>query len=314
LLIRSIDDALVRLPGHSEDTRSHLEATLDALVLYGDLLELPLEDESGSRRHLFLGPPSFIHRQSGVVLLIGVRPDGAPLLSGSLSEDIEYEAHVRRLQLGPELGLEALIDDGLMEIRAEQWLRCPPMSAASELVADYAARLSATGDSGALEHVRVLDPVTPSTYYRGRWRELKPADVGTFVARRPQAFGADLWSFVEVDGGEVRRGIDFPVQEPLAPGADEAWRLQAAIDADGGDPQRIDVTPANREGWSVLDLFSPIPSWAQRRLDVVATPILRSPRALISYAVPTSEVDEEIRFLKAMMWLSEFEERKGSDG
>jgi hypothetical protein len=314
LLVRSIDDALARLPGHSVETRLLLEATLDALVLYGDLLELPVDDESGPRRHLFLGPPAFIHRQSEMVLLLGVRPEGAPLLSDTLSEGIENDAHVRRLRLGPHLGKDALLDDGLIEVQPEQWLRCPPAKSAGELVADHTARILATGDAGPLEGIRVLDPSRPSTFYRGRWRELTPADTGIFVARRPQGYGADLWSFVEVGGGEVRRGIDLPVQEPLAPGADEAWRLQAAIDADNDNPQRVAVRAANREGWSVLDLFSPIPSWAQRRLDVVGTPILRSRGALLSYAVPTAEVDEEVQFLETMMWLSSSADEEHSGG
>jgi len=314
LLARSVDEALVGLPGYSERTRAILEETVDALVSYGDLLELPVEEERGRHRYLYLGPPAFVQRQSGVILLLGVRPDGAPLLPSALSQGIEYEAHVRLLPIGSGVSADDLLAEGLMEMRAEQWLRCPRSESASRVVEEYTARLSSVRLMGPLDGVRVLDPARPPTYYRGRWRELTRADTGTFVARRPQGYGADPWCFLEVGDGEVLRGIDLPVTDPLSLGADEAWRLQAAIDAERGQPQRVAIRRTNRVGWSVIDLFSPIPSWAQRRLDIVGKPVVRSRGALLSYAIPTAEVPEEVRFLERMMWLSQAADEGSSDG
>ena len=97
----------------------------------------------------------------------------------------------------------------------------------------------------------------------------------------------------------------MPLGLEIAPGADAAWRLQAAIDSLAGRPQRFAMRPASHEGASVLDLFSPLPSWAQRRLDVIGMPIMRSRGALFSYALPTVEVSEEIAFLQEMMWMVE---------
>lgn len=224
-------------------------------------------------------------------------------MSDALLAAVEHEAHVRLLPGAGDVSAEQLLAQGLFELHADQWLGSPRPQAAAEGVADYVARVSATGEAGVLEGVRIIDPTRPPTYYHGRWREPKPSDEGTFVARRPQGYGADLWCFVEVVAGEVRRGVDLPIRNAVAPGSDEAWRLQAAIDAVNGAPQRIAVRPANRIGWSVVDLFSPIPSWAQRRLDAVGTPILRSRGALFSYAMPAAEISEEVQFLKDMMWL-----------
>lgn len=313
LLVRAVDEALACLPGYSDETRPVVEATLNAVVLYGDLLELPVGDDGDRQRQLFLGPPAFVQRQSGAVLLMGVRPDGAPLLSSSLNAFIEHDGHVRIL---PDIGVttDALLDEGLTQVELDQWLRCPVRQPASDLLADYQARVMAVGDAGPLDGVRVLDPARSPTYYRGRWRGLTPADTGMFVARRPQGYGADLWCFFEVKDGEVRRGVDLPVHGSLTPGADEAWRLQAAIDTNNGHPQRVTVRPASRDGLSVVDLFSPLPSWAQRRLDAIGTPTVRSRGALLSYAVPTAEVPEEVEFLETMMWLSVAAGEMSSDG
>src|SRR4051794_6369076 len=90
-LIRAVDDAIVRLPGAPEDLRGHLEALLGAVVAYGDLLELQLDTDVRNRRHLYLGPPSFVQRASGACLLIGVRPDGAPLLSDDLMPAVAHD-------------------------------------------------------------------------------------------------------------------------------------------------------------------------------------------------------------------------------
>lgn len=314
LLIRSVDDTLVGLAGYSRETKSLLETTLESLVLYGDLLELPVEEEEGRRRKLFLGPPAFVRRSSGACLLLGVRPEGALLLSEALLADVEHDAHVRLLPSAYGISEVQLLEQGLIELQADQWLGGPSPRTAADAVADYVARLGATGEAGVLDGVRILDPKRSPTYYRDRWREPKPSDAGAFVARRPQGYGADLWCFVDIVAGEVRRGVDLPVQHGIALGSDEAWRLQAAIDAVNGSPQRIAVRAAARAGWSVVDLFSPVPSWAQRWLDVVGKPILRSPGALFSYAIPGAETVEEVQFLKDMMWLAEGSSERTSDG
>ncbi len=302
-IVRSVVEVLEGLPGYSEDTKGQLEALLDALVGYGDLLELPADSvESGGLR-IFLGSPAFVRRTSGSCLLIGVRPDGAQLVGDDLAALIEYEGHARFVPPSEVLD-ELLASSGLTELSAEQWLRAPRQAEAHELVREYDGRLHAAGPSGDIDNPRILDPSARVTYYRGRWRPPKPADTGTFVARRPQAYGADLWCFARVTGGHFSQLVDLPVFGSLIPGADEAWRLQAAIDAAAGHPQLVRVRGGAAANSAVLDFFSPVPSWAQRRLDVVGTPLLRGRGALFSYGLPTSEVAEELQFLSDMLWIS----------
>jgi hypothetical protein len=307
-LVRAVDDALASLAGYTDETRPALESMLDAMLSCGDLLELIVEGER-RQRHLFLGPPAFVRRASGASLLLGIRPDGTPLLGDDLMGYVEYEGHIRLLPADHDL-TDRLAHEGLTALRATQWLRAPRPEPASVHLAAYAARLDALDDAGVIEGVRLIDPATRPTFYQGRWRDPKQSDQGLFVGRRPQEYGAPLWCVVDVVGGEVRRGVDLPVDFGITPGADDAWRLQAAMDRLNGTPQRFALRPAPQVGTTVLDLFSPLPSWAQRRLDVVGMPIMRSRGALFSYALADAEVSEEVAFLEEMVWMAE----RSSDG
>jgi hypothetical protein len=302
------------LPGVSAaDVRPQVDTVVGLLVAYGDLLELPLDDLGGKRTHIFLGPPTFVRRSAGC-LLLGVRPDGAPILDGIQSHAIEYRGHVRVLRSQQQAVHELLVHEGLAELQVDHWLRAPRKSSPRELVDAYVKRLAAAVGTAEIQGLRVLDPTTRVTYYRGRWRDLRPPDTGRFIARRPQAFGSDLWCFSEVSRGHVSRLIDLPISSPLKSGADEAWRLQAALDAIAGSPQRVRIScPQAASSHTLLDLYSPVPSWCQRRLDAVATPVTRSPSALVSYQVSHADIDEEIEFLKDMMWIA-VEETSQEDG
>jgi len=113
--------------------------------------------------------------------------------------------------------------------------------------------------------------------------------------------------------GEVIRLIDLPLESPLARGADEAWRLQAAMDSLAGQPQSVRVAASQRAGRAIVNFFSPVPSWAQRRLDIVGTPLLRSKGALLSYALPEQELDEELAALARTMWIASVTSEGTSD-
>ena len=49
---------------------------LDALLASGDLIEARVES-AGSRAQVFLGPPRYVLRRDGSLVLVGVRPDAA---------------------------------------------------------------------------------------------------------------------------------------------------------------------------------------------------------------------------------------------
>lgn len=311
---REVNDALCGLTeSPSTEGIEAIESALDALVALGDLVELPLEEPgSRSRRHLFLGPPSYVRRESGCVVL-GVRPEGAPILSEGLIERVEYSGHMRyiRRQDESEDLEEELAGEGLFELSPEHWLKAPRRASPEELIDQYSARLDAAGGAGDIEGIRMIDPSSDVAYYRGRWRAPNQRDSGRFVVRRPQAYGADLWCFAQLREGGIEKLFDLPVTSPIARGADEGWRLQAAIDRSTGRPQRLRVRrPLARS--AVIDVFSPLPSWHQRRLEFVGERTDRSPGALFSYSLAAEDVAEEVQFLVEMLWL-ENEEVAGGD-
>jgi hypothetical protein len=301
-IIRAVSDALAGLPGQDDLPAAALEEMLAALIGYGDLLDL----QSGSGgRQIFLGPPAFVRRDSGACLVMGVRPDGAALVGGELSDLITYESHARIIRpTGEEALADQLEADGLAELTTDQWLEPPPAAPAEQVAGDYKQRLEAARPAGEIAGLQIIDPSTPVTHYRRRWRSPVSSDSGYYVGRRQQGFGADLWCFAALSDGRPQRLIDLPVGISTAPGADEAWRLQAALDAIAGRPQRFRVAAGSRPGMLLLAFLSPLPSWAQRRLDAIGTPLIRHQGALFSYSVPLADAAEEYQFLATMMWMS----------
>lgn len=307
-LARSVGECLDGLVTNDHpDARSSLvRAMLEDLVAYGDLVEAPIEDDrSGiSRRLLFLAQPSYVPLPSGVCLLVGIRADGLSIDDGSLDDRVDYYNHARRVMLGSdEEPADVLGGLGLRELSEQQWLRHPQEVAAAALVKQYSTRLAAAGPSGSVEGVRILDPTTQVTYYRGRWRAPTQRDSGKFVGQRPIQFGADQWCYFDLADGEVMRLVDLPTLDRLGRGCDEAWRLQAAIDSVAGTPQFLRVRPGRIAGEVTLQFQSPIPSWGQRRLDALGQPLGRQPGSLFAYRLSDDLIDQELAFLEEAMWL-----------
>jgi len=72
-------------------------------------------------------------------------------------------------------------------------------------------------------------------------------------------------------------------------------------------PQQFRIRPGPTKTTSVLDLFSPVPAWTQRRWDLIGRPVPRN-GSLLSYVLPTSAVKEEIDFMKSFLWLADLRE------
>lgn len=305
-IVQAVFQATQGLPGSSDETKTELEEALNRLIGCGDILELPTNGGQASERQIFLGPPAFIPRASGDFILVGTRPDGGTLLDHELSALIEYDNHLRRLIGQPDSDAlqEILLLNGLIHLDPKQWLKAPRVKSADEFVRDHLPYLQAAGPAGEILGLKIVDSSTPVHFYRGRWRSPTTGDDGLYVARRPQAYGADLWCFASISNGVVDKLIDLPTHIAVTPAADEAWRLQAALDALAGRPQIYEVRAGMRPGLSVIDFFSPLPSWSQRRLDILGTPLLRSRGALLSYAIREDEVDEELLFLQEMLWMN----------
>lgn len=300
-LRRAVEQSLRGLGQAEPALRDEIERTLGELVGIGDLLMLRVDSGDVAAQQVFLGTPAFVPSGPGAFLL-GVRPEGAPLIAVNISSAVEHRGHIRWLAWGEGRSVEELQGEGLVEFAPDQWLAAPRATPAQSLVAELRALVDRTSDFDLIEGVRVLETARPVKYYRGRWREATASDLGYFIARRPQAYGADLWCFAHMNGSGRIRVIDLPIGNPLSSGADEAWRLQAALDGVNEAPQAAEVRPA--DGAQVrLSLFSPLPSWAQRRLDLTGVPDTRTKGALFSYVLAPDRADEEIAFLERMLWM-----------
>lgn len=304
LLVNEIRGAL---HGLASVTGDEIEAALEAVVAHGDLWELRDRSPDSARastRLVYVAAPAYVARGSGNALLLGLAPDGTPTLPPHLERQIEHEGHIRRLPMLEAEDRSLLQELGVRELTFDEWSGVPARRSAEEHMAVLEALLEEAPPSGEVQGLRVLDPSQPVRFYRGRWTETGRLS-SRLVGRRPQAYGADLWCFVELVAGEAKRFIDFPVEEESHRACDEAWRLQAAIDATRGDPQRYRLRMSGPDGKVAIDLFSPVPEWARRRWDAVGSP-LAPKRCLFSYEFSSAELEEELRFLHEDLWLAQF--------
>lgn len=288
-----------------DKAKEMVEHTLDAMVAHGDLLEQPETQESSPSMRVLLhaAPASFVVRQSGLVVLLGVAGDQLSALPPELEQLIQYVGHVRRLS--PSSENEDLCSElrqlGLLELSSDAWLKRPKASTAAQAVASSDRALDAVPPSRDIPGLLILDPTKPVGYYRGRWAEPK-AQTGRFVARRQQAYGADLWCYVHLTNGQPERMIDLPQRGSRWRGCDEAWHLQMALDAQRGSPQRFRVT--HRGDSVVIEFFSPVPAWARRRWDAIGEPVPGT-GSLFAYRIPKAEIEEERLFAREALWLEE---------
>lgn len=288
--------------------REVLQEELGRLISIGDLLELcPSESRT---RLLYLGPPSYVEKAPGDYLLIGIRPNAEPILDEAvLGSAVTYEGHTRSIDLDSETALESLSAAGLHRLTPEQWTRSPRQEPAAVVIGAARDRLAADRMVGSVTGLTIIDPDSSNLYYRGRWREPSSDDHGIFVGRRPQAYGSPIWCAVELVNGIPQSFIDFPLASMVVPGWDEARQLQAALDAESGTPQVFGVrTSLLGDGTHVFDFFAPLPSWAERYLNLIGVPITRSPRALFSYRIQQGAEKAAIAFLSESLWMIYSEE------
>lgn len=277
---------------------------LEQLISTGDLLELAESDPDRRGRLLYLGPPSFVERAPGQFLVTGIRPLAAPLVSDSF--EVTHVLHMRTVTLDSSTGERQLRATGLHKITQAQWIGKPATLSSAEFLEQYRARLGAARAAGAVVGLEIIDPASKPSYYRGRWRKPTTGDTGDFVGRRPQAYGADLWCVVRMKNGEPERLIDLPLDAASTPARDDAWRLQAAIDATNGTPLgfRVLSIPDTTPRASVVDFFSPLPTWAERYLELVGTAIDKSRGALFSYRVEDTAVGALRSMLRDTLWMN----------
>jgi hypothetical protein len=305
-LLRAVLQPLAGLVDDFPATEEAALETLEAVVAYGDLLEQrPVVIGQEGRPLLYAAPPAFVMRRSGSAMLIGIAADQPSPLPQGLQDLIEYFNHVRRLPADPGGGDRRgqLTGLGLIELSSEAWLKAPSPETYNQCLARVNISLAAAPPTVDISGMMLLDPVQPVRYYRGRWVE-HMKNSGRFIGRRPQAYGADLWCYIELEKGVPRKFLDLPLPRSPMRGCDEAWRIQAAIDAQRNEPQQFRVRRGSA-GWVVLDLFSPVPMWAQRRWDAVGEPLPKGSGSLFSYRFRQTEIEEEIQFARDILWLAE---------
>ena len=305
-LVQAVVEPLEKVINDKEQFYETVENTVEAMITYGDLLEeyeVAAIERSSRSSLLYASPPSFVWRESGVVFLIGIAPDHTSPLPERLTARVDYLNHVRRLfpESGENLRAD-LTQFGLTELSMDVWRKESPQHETSN---EHLRRLSSKLKpiSGLIEGLKILDPAKSVTHYRRRWEEAK-TQTGRFVARRPQAYGNDVWCYVELAQGQVVKLLEFPTTNSRLRGCDEAWRLQLAIDAERGQPQLFKVRHETHS--SVVEFYSPLTMWATRRWNETGEPVTTT-SGLFAYKFPAIEISEEIRFMQRELWLQQID-------
>jgi hypothetical protein len=300
-LIGSVLTAIADYVADHDELRTRIGEVLDRLLDHGDLLE---GSKSASRpgRIILLRPPAFVSSTEAYFLL-GVRPDGAPIIADEKATgDLVHRGPIRMIQPIQEGIHDVLLDEGFQEVSIEQWVSAPAETSAADLLGQYRARLAESPDSGEIEGIEILDPASDRSFYRGRFRHPSKDESGCFVSRRPQQFGSSRWCFAEFEDGTTRKVIDLPLMEGFGRPADEAWRLQAAIDRLAGHPQFARVGD-RADGEVSISFFGPLPSWAQKRLNLLGRSDEGCRGALFSYRLGDGDLAIESEFLSSRLWL-----------
>jgi hypothetical protein len=292
--------ALAPLADGSEDLDERIGRVLEDLISTGDVLEMRRENTDGSEQVLRPAPPSFVKRGDGTFILLGVAGDEiTPRLEGVVAF---RSSGLRTISpVDPTACNLALLDLGLIELTSSMWMHSPATMTAKEFLQGWLVRLPQTPHPEKVEELEILDTSTPTTFYNGRWRPVRDNDSGMYLARRPQKYGAKLWSLVEVKTGLVHRLVDVHSKDARIRDCDEAWRIQAAFDACAGAPQKVGVV---REAESaVFSFFSPLPAWAVRRLTMLGDQF-KPVGALLGFRIPIQNTDDELCWLEETLWLA----------
>ncbi len=303
-IVGTVVSALDGLVDDLEEVRVLAEETIQSLIALGDLIEDRPKGDSGvgGGTQIYAAPPAFVARQSGAFLLLGIVPDGGDSLSEELEGRIEYINHTRRIIGDEDLGAQ-LQELGLVELPQQAWLRAPRQETAAECIGRFGIALDRSTPSGDIPGLTLLDPDTSNRFYKGRWRQ-PTSRTGRFVARRSQLYGSPIWCYVEIERGLPKKLLDLPLQEGGFRGCDEAWQLQAAIDAERGEPQVFRLRFAI-ESEIAVEFFSPVPAFARRRWDAIGELLASRRGCLFVYRFAADEMNEERAFMRDRLWLAE---------
>lgn len=298
--------SLVLRPGTREAVADQVDASIEALMIAGDLIELSKVVTSGAEDHptwLYCAPPSFVKRADGRVYLFGVASDDAIFLPDEIFAQIRHLGATRYIDAPqPEALVGILTGLGLRQVGATMWMMPQHAETPERLLGRMTRRLQQHGVKGSLPEISILRHATsPALTYRQRWAPPKD-ETGLFIGRHPHPYGAALWYLCELQNGAVQRSLPLPLPEQPARACDVAWHIQLAIDADNGFAARIRTRPdANGEG-SYLEVDFPLPMSAQRRLVLLGGGHGNRDSDGFSFWLPTSQLAEEVLALKEHFW------------
>lgn len=280
-----------------------IEEVIEALVANGDLLELSAVtsvDQTLPSTAVFVAPPSFVFLASDMVLLFGMAEEESLPLPDRLRNRVK-NVGTRRLihrEAGEDLRSD-LLAHGYREQTLEGWNRQPRTSTAREYVERRNRQLNAQSTRGDITGLVIYDDTTGAINYAGRWMEPK-GHSGRYVGRRPQAHGAHLWCYVELDNGTTTHLLDFPLPGEPYRACDAAWCLMSALAHEAGRPHTYTTRRAGDT--AEVDLYFPIPMWVQRRLGLVGTRAERH-NSLMTFQLPSDCLERETSFLESSLWL-----------
>lgn len=298
--------ALSPIVQDADTLKAGIEETLENLIAMGDLLEMSTDIEG--RRDVVLrpAPPAFVARRDGTIIILGVAGD--ELTPVRRPPVLYHESGLRCIQPDDVTVCRAeLLDLGLIELSERLWLFAPAAMNAAELLAHWKSRLPVDAKPEKIEGLELLQPASTTSFYKGRWTTLHPKLSGIFVARRVQRYGAKLWCLADVKDGLVQRFVDIRAKDSRTRDCDEAWRLQAALDAAAGTPQSVRVSTSGSA--TLLAFSAPLPRWAARRLSFIGK-LVSVQRALLAFELPTENAQDELRWLGENLWLARNEEEE----
>lgn len=287
------------------EMRDEIEAELQDLIAYGDIFEMRrIDGDPWDTPSVVLrpAPPAFVMRSKTQAFILGIGGDYPSPLPADLSARLDDAGPVRLLDHAEDEDLAGhLREFGLTELSEQAWLRIPPAVSAAVHVEEWRIRLSTVPpNAAAIADLEIIDGERPSSFYSGRWRAPRNSDDGPYVGRRPQVFGGKLWCVVELKSGRPIRLLDIHPSNGFFRPCDQAWRLQAALDATQGVPQQF--TLSEDGAMTHLGFSGPVPSFAERNLALVATKS-RAPQTLFRFSSSTASFQAEIAFLQSILWM-----------
>ena len=267
------------------------------MVAHGDLIES--DDISGfaPNRLLYLAPPTFVKISTSKGLVIGVAPDGVEQLPAGIVATRKGVARIISDIDDPSIK-QRLRHADLHKLPYEVWVKAPTIQPFNAIVRKFDRLLEQEPPSDAMDGLQVLDTAIQSRWYRKRWTA--PGSLtGRYIGKRTRRYGADLWCYVELVNGIPSRLVNLPQGRTFERGCDQAWRLQCALDAKQGEPQRFRLKPVDAKR-SRLSIHLPCPAWLLRRWDCIGE---RSGNSVFVFDFDHFDADQEAKILQQSLWM-----------